>query len=78
MRKFKVRANWLQRLHERSFTSIQFQDFETASKSLQFVSVYTELFPSENRSRDGLASANFANLNSNNATDFAPNYSNCI
>ena len=78
MRKFKIRVwNWLQRLHERSFTSIRFQDFETASKSLQFVSVYTELFPSENRSRDGLASANFAILNSNNA-NFAPNNSNRI
>ena len=32
------------RLHECGFTSIRFQDFETASKSMRFGSVYTEPF----------------------------------
>ena len=30
------------RLHECDFTSIKFHDFETASKSMRFVNVYTE------------------------------------
>ena len=37
--KFKLR------LHERGFISIRFHDFETASKSMRFGSVYTEPFP---------------------------------
>ena len=32
-------------LHERGFISIRFRDFETASKSMRFGSVYTEPFP---------------------------------
>lgn len=44
-----------QRLHERGLASTRFHDFETASKSMRFVSVYTEPFSPENPSRDGIS-----------------------
>ena len=43
------------RLHERGFISIRFHDFETALKSMQFGSVYTEPFSPENQSRDSIS-----------------------
>ena len=42
------------RLHELGFISIQFHDFETASKSMRFGSVYTKPFSPGNQSRDGI------------------------
>ena len=43
------------RLHERGFASTRFDDFETASKSMRFGSVYTVPFSPENPSRDGIS-----------------------
>ena len=40
----KVGRIFMLSLHERGFISIRFHDFETASKSLRFGSVYTEPF----------------------------------
>ena len=44
-----------QHLYERGFTSTRFHDFETASKSMRFGSVYTETFSPENPSRAGVS-----------------------
>ena len=41
----KVGIIFMLSLHERGFISIRFHDFETASKSMRFGSVYTEPFP---------------------------------
>ena len=41
--------------HESGFTSTRFHDFETASKSMRFGSVYTKPFSPENQSRDVLS-----------------------
>ena len=46
----QYRFNLRQRLNERGFTSTQFHDFKTASKSMR---VYTETFSPENQSRNG-------------------------
>ena len=43
------------RLHEHSFISIRFHDFETVSKSMRFGSVYTEPFSPENQSNHGIS-----------------------
>ena len=44
-----------QHSHERSSTSTKFHDLETVSKSMRFVSIYTEPFSPENQSRDGIS-----------------------
>ena len=64
-----------QRLHERSFKSTRLHEFETASKSMRFGSVYREPFSPENPSRDGISERcttfHIHYFESNNA-NFAP------